>query len=231
MPAQTDYYNRFGNEFREAILACPEPHLWATDYEEKGRIYREIKERIAQQESLIDAHFNTAFPVLDVGCGFGRQAWLLAKKGFAVTGTDTSETFIQIAESLFEKHHLQGHFLCLDLLTQSLNEVFTQVLLFDVLEHIKPFQRKVFLEKIAAAMEPKGMLLLSLPQVKKRWRSQVNNNLRKAVTQYLPFFQNIEEHPYPIPREKDIVLLSQNQFRILQSTATTETTYYVLERR
>lgn len=230
MPSQTNYYNRFGQEFGAAILACPQPHLWATDYKEGGRIYEEIKERIAQQEGLIDAYFATTFPVLDVGCGFGRQAYLLAKKGFAVTGTDTSETFIQIAKDLFAKHHLQGRFLYLDVLTQPLNETFKQVLLFDVLEHIKPTHRKTFMEKMASTMEPKGILLLSLPQVKKRWRSQVNNNLRKAITLHLTFFQNIEEHPYPIPQEKDIVRLIQNRFRILHSVATKETAYYVLER-
>ncbi len=231
MPAQVNYYNSFGIEFREAILASPQPHLWATDYGVKGRIYQEIKERIAQQEGLTDAHFNKAFPVLDVGCGFGRQAWLLAKKGFAVTGTDTSEAFIHIAESLFEKHQLQGRFLCLDLLTQPLTETFNQVLLFDVLEHIKPLQRKVFMEKVAAAMKPKGLLLLSLPKVKKRWRSQVNNNLRKAITQHIAFFQNVEEHPYPIPQEKEINNLSKNHFQILHSNTTKETVYYLLKRR
>lgn len=230
MPSQVEYYNRFGRSFKAFILACPEPHLWTTDYGEKGRVYREMKARLARQEELIDAYFTNALPVLDAGCGFGRQAWLLAKKGYTVTGTDTSEVFIETAKELFHQHKLHGRFLCLDVLTQNLNETFKQVLLLDVLEHIKPSLRNVFMQKTASITEPKGVLLLSVPHVKKRWRSQVNNNLRKAITQHLSFFQNSEEHPYPVPHQKEIMRLIENRFHLLEFLPTAETDYYALER-
>lgn len=230
MLSQTRYYNRFGHEFKEAILSCPQPQWWTTDYEEKGRIFREMKERIAQQEALIDAYFTPALPVLDVGCGFGRQAFLLAKKGFSVSGIDTSRAFVDIAAALFRQHRLQGRFLCLDVLSQPLNERFAQVLLLDVLEHISPPQRKPFLEKIAGLLPPEGILLLSLPQVKKRWRSQVNNNFRKAVTQHLSFFRNHEEHPYPVPQEKETKNLLQKHFHLLYSNTANETGYYAVKK-
>lgn len=31
MTGQVEYYNSFGNQYRESILACPEPELWTTD--------------------------------------------------------------------------------------------------------------------------------------------------------------------------------------------------------
>ena len=80
MTEQIDYYNRFGKEHKSAILNCPEPHLWTTDYEQKGRIYVEMKERIEKQQEFVARYFDKTFPVLDIGCGFGRQAYLLAKK-------------------------------------------------------------------------------------------------------------------------------------------------------
>jgi hypothetical protein len=53
-----------------------------------------------------------------------------------------------------------------------------------------------------------ALLLLSVPHVKSRLRSQLNNRLRKAVTQHLPIFRNREEHPYPVPQFADIKRIS-----------------------
>ena len=76
-----------------------------------------MKKRIDQQKELIAEYFTNKFTVLDIGCGFGRQAVLLAKMGFKVTGTDTSDVFIQIASKLFEKNNYKGEFLCTDIIS------------------------------------------------------------------------------------------------------------------
>jgi 2-polyprenyl-3-methyl-5-hydroxy-6-metoxy-1,4-benzoquinol methylase len=156
MPDQVTYYNQFGEQFEQSILDCPEPELWTTDYEEKRRIYHEMKERANQQEKLFNEFLNPAHPVLDIGCGFGRQAFLLAKKGFTVTGTDTSNAFIEIAKKLFEKHNYKGIFLCLDIVTEKLNQQFNQLILLDVLEHIKPNQRNIFFNRLVEIMSNRG---------------------------------------------------------------------------
>ena len=231
MPSQIEYYNRFGQEFKEQILSCPEPHLWATDYAEKGRVYQEIKERITQQEALIEKFFIHSRVVLDVGCGFGRQAYALALKGFEVTGTDTSSVFIQIALELFKKHQLAGTFLCTDIINNNSIHPFDQLLLLDVLEHIAPAARKKFMSRIAALTKPKGRLILSLPHVKERLTSQINNRLRKQVTQHFSFFRNLEEHPYPIPQYNEIKKLTQEHFMLLDQHTTAITDYYVFEKR
>lgn len=231
MSAQEDYYNRFGKEFEEQILSCPEPHLWTTDYATKGRIYQEIRERIEQQQQLIDKYFSSKLPVLDVGCGFGRQAFALAKKGFLVTGTDTSEVFVAIAQKLFQHHGLSGHFICTDVMNDATIPPFDQVVLFDVLEHIPPSLRKGFVQRLADLTNENGRLIMSLPQVKQKLTSQVNNNIRKRLTQHLAYFRNREEHPYPIPQQHHINKLTGKQFHLLEEVATPLTAYYVFERR
>jgi len=141
---QVEYYNHFGKLNKTAILTCTEPELWTTDYNAKRRIYREMLERIRHQTLLIEQFFNNERSVLDAGCGFGRQAMILAKKGFSVVGVDSSEVFIELANELFERHGLRARLLHGDLMELSLGQ-FSQIILFDVLEHVDPSTRRTFL--------------------------------------------------------------------------------------
>ena len=231
MNNQVSYYNRFGKQFEQSILDCPEPAVWTTDYAEKGRVYREMKVRVAQQQALITSTFAREEPVLDIGCGFGRQAFLLAQQGYSITGTDTSDIFIGIAKKLFDKYGYKGRFYCVDLLKgEEPGWSYKQLLLLDVLEHIMPFQRKKFLEQIFQLAASHAKLIISLPHVKKRFSSQVNNKIRKAVTQHFFYFTNREEHPYPIPEKNDILKYIQGLFCIESELVSPETDYYVLRK-
>lgn len=229
MNNQVSYYNRFGKQFEQSILDCPEPALWTTDYAKKGRVYQEMKIRVAQQQALITGTFVKDEPVLDIGCGFGRQAFLLAQHGFSVTGTDTSDVFIDIAKKLFDKYGYEGQFYCIDLLKgERPDGSYKQLLLLDVLEHIRPFQRRKFIKQIFQLAAADAKLIISLPHVKKRFSSQVNNRIRKQITQHFTYFTNREEHPYPIPGRKDILKYIQGLFSIESELISPETDYYVL---
>ncbi len=231
MPGQVGYYNHFGEKYEKRILSCPEPELWTTDYQTKGRIYQEIKERVEQQYHLISTYFDTAVPVLDIGCGFGRQAVLLAKKGYTVTGTDTSDVFIDIAQKLFTHHALKGNFICTDIISEKkLTGSYKQILLLDVLEHIKPFQRRRLLTCLYDLAAPGALLIISLPHVKQRITSQLNNSLRRKITQHIPYFLKREEHPYPIPQKKNIARLTKGLFQPESFASSTATDYYVFRK-
>ncbi len=231
MNNQVSYYNRFGKQFGQSILDCPEPAVWTTDYAEKGRVYREMVIRVAQQQTLITDWFTKEEPILDIGCGFGRQAFLLAQLGFSVTGTDTSDVFIDIAGKLFDKYGYKGQFYCIDLLKgEKPAGSFQQLLLLDVLEHIKPFQRRRFIEQIFQLAGPGAILIISLPHVKKRLSSQVNNRVRKEITQHIAYFTGKEEHPYPIPLKRNILEYIQGLFRIEAELISPETDYYILRK-
>jgi len=229
MPDQVEYYNHFAELYKEDILTCPQPEFWTTDYKEKGKVYKEICQRVNYQASLIGHFFSGGLPVLDAGCGFGRQAIILAKKGFYVTGFDTSAAFIDIAMELFKQHNLTGRFLTGKIEDLQLNQ-FPQLILFDVLEHIKPSARKLFFKKIHSLSLPGAILIVSLPHVKKRFTSQVNNSLRRRLTQYLPYFFGKEEHPYPIPTQKNMDKLVKDFYTVLKFEETADTDYYVLRK-
>ena len=229
MSDQVEYYNHFGELYKTAILTCPEPEFWTTDYQEKGRIYVEMRERVSRQAALVEKFFSTEFPVLDVGCGFGRQAMLLAKKGFSVVGADSSKIFIEIATELFEERQLPGKFLNDDLEDVSPNQ-FRQLILFDVLEHIKVSSRRRFITKMHSLSLPCAVVIVSIPHLKKRVTSWVNNKLRRKITQNFSYFFIREEHPYPIPTAQDMRPLLKGLFTILIFEETPATDYYVLRK-
>jgi len=230
MPRQIDYYNRFAKTYKSEILNCPEPEFWTTDYSMKGRIYREISDRLSKQQELIEKYFSPSAPVLDIGCGFGRQSLMLAKKGYSITGIDTSEIFIEICVELFQKNNLRGEFISGELKDLSLNS-FSQAILFDVIEHIPDPQRKKFIREISLIISTGGVLLMSLPHLKKRLRTFLNNSFRKNITQYFTFFLKWEEHPYPIPGKNDVLRMIDPYFTLLEFEENLLTDYYALRRK
>ncbi len=50
------------------------------------------------------------------------------------------------------------------------------------------------------------------------------------MTQYLPFFVNREEHPYPIPEKNNMLKLSKGIFSLHKFIETLQTDYYVFRR-
>jgi 2-polyprenyl-3-methyl-5-hydroxy-6-metoxy-1,4-benzoquinol methylase len=229
MPDQVEYYNRFGELHREDILTCPEPEFWTTDYGTRGRVYTEMVQRVREQTTLLEEIFIKTVPVLDIGCGFGRQAIVLAKRRFSVIGFDTSKIFIEIATELFKRNHLPGEFLNSSLDDLPLSK-FSQTILFDVIEHIKPSARVAFLNKVHSLLLPGAVVIVSLPHLKKRLTSRLNNSLRRRVTQHFSYFMSREEHPYPIPTSEHLKKLIDGLFTIVKFRQTSFTDYYVLRK-
>lgn len=226
MSNQIPYYDQFGNKHRNEILSSSSPHIWTTDQKENGPIHQEMKKRVGMQQRFVDKYFSKESTVLDIGCGFGRQAFLLAMMGFCVLGIDTSPAFIEIAEELFEVNHFFGTFLCTDIMRTRLGNRYKNVLLLDVLEHIMPHKRKRFVKRIYNLTKPGCHVLVSLPHV-----SEPEKNVRKRVKQYFTFFTKKEEHPYVIPQRSDVEELTKDHFTIVEYEETPETDYYVLRRK
>jgi 2-polyprenyl-3-methyl-5-hydroxy-6-metoxy-1,4-benzoquinol methylase len=231
MSSQVEYYNQFGNHHRDSILKCPEPEVWTTDYDKKGRVYQEIKHRIDQQIELIKRYFSNDCPVLDIGCGFGRQAIILAKLGYTVTGIDTSPVFIDIAKELFKQHGYKGDFICSGVDNNLIGEQHRQILLLDVLEHITPPHQKNFLFLVDKILARGGVLIISVPHVKRRITSKLNNAIRKRITQHFSFFLQREEHPYPIPGKHRILKLCRPYFSLTKFIESEQTDYYVFQKK
>ena len=58
--------------------------------------------------------YNKSLKIIDVGCGTGRHAIELARRGYQVTGIDLSESMIQKAREKAKQENLQIYFLTMD---------------------------------------------------------------------------------------------------------------------
>lgn len=230
MGDQVKYYNEFGNLQKTSILNCPEPEIWTTDYLEQGPVYMEMKDRIARQQELIGKHFSKELAVLDIGCGYGRQASWLARSGYEVLGIDTSNVFIAIARQLFNQNGWKGDFVCANPFEFEAREKYRQVILFDVLEHFPQTRRTALFSRICDLMNTTGVLIVSVPVVRNRLSSHINNSIVKRIMGRFEFYRKKEEHPYPIPSQKEILRMTKGEFRLLEYVQDTKTTYYVFRK-
>jgi len=226
MSNQIEYYDHFGEAYKNDILNSEQPHLWTRDYKENGKVHQEMKRRVGLQQKFVDKHFNKKYTVFDIGCGFGRQAYLLATMGFYILGIDSSPAFIEIAEELFATHNYNGAFLCADFMKTELRNHFKNVLVLDVLEHVIPYKRRRFMQKIFRMTESGSRILMTLPHEP----LPVKKTIKKAIKQYFNYFTRREEHPYFIPQKQDVEKLTMGYFTIIDFEETPETDYYVLQR-
>jgi ubiquinone/menaquinone biosynthesis C-methylase UbiE len=102
--------------------------------------------------------------VLDVACGEGYGAFMLAKRGAAeVVGVDISEEAIGVAQQRFARDGIQ--FLAGDATDLSAvlrnRAPFDVVVSFETIEHVSDPRR--FLDGVAAVLAPGGIVLLSCP--------------------------------------------------------------------
>ena len=59
--------------------------------------------------TIIQKHHPNAQSILELGCGTGKHALLLAEKGYSVHGIDISEEMVQAAQTLQKKHTSYAH--------------------------------------------------------------------------------------------------------------------------
>ena len=213
MVDQLHYYNEIGNRFRDDILNSPDPSLFTSDMTVNGPIFRQMRERIDHQRNYILKYFSVDKPVLDLGCGFGRQSFICAKLGFKVIGIDCSSIFIDIARAVFQKHGLEGHFICDSIFNFFPNSKFDQVLLLDVFEHVKPLQRKRLLRHIGRnIITENGKMPISFPSIGQRG---AKDRLIYFIKSVFPVLKNTnQEHPYSIPSKRELQSKSKHIFGI-----------------
>lgn len=228
MANQVAYYANFASRFKEQIISCPEPWLWTTDMAQQGPTFHAMKRRVEMQEKLVSAYFTKTQPVLDVGCGHGRQLLLLAREGFRCLGIDYSNELLDVARAIAKKMNVQAEFVCQSLESFLPQPKFLQVMLLDVFEHLPPNKRKPFLLHIHDNVcDKSAKVLFSFPNV--RFGRDTLVNFARRVTYRFPGFVNKREHPYPIPTHSEFLKQIENLFVVIDMKTNETTASYVIQ--
>jgi 2-polyprenyl-3-methyl-5-hydroxy-6-metoxy-1,4-benzoquinol methylase len=100
--------------------------------------------------------------VLDMGCGEGLGAWLLAKECGKVKGIDLDKDAIEVAKSNWKDPRIS--FKCANFLKTN-NGVHDAVVSFDVVEHILPKNAGAFFKKIGSSLTNEGVVIVGTPNI------------------------------------------------------------------
>lgn len=121
------------------------------------------------------ARFARGRKVLDVGCGTGYGAALLAEQARLVVGVDNAADAIAYAHENYRRRHL--HYALADCRRLPLRDrAFDLVVMFEVIEHIA--EQAECLGEIHRVLAPTGTLILSTPDVARP---------TKAIEEFNPF--------------------------------------------
>lgn len=108
--------------------------LWFEDWFESDEYLKVYQHRNSEEaEILISFILNqinlpAKAKILDLGCGAGRHALLLAKRGFEVTGVDQSAKLLSVAADEAQKNGLHATFIRDDIRTVQFQEKFNLIL-------------------------------------------------------------------------------------------------------
>lgn len=99
---------------------------------------------------------------LDVGCGLGRLAEVIAERGSEVVGIDVSEYAIERAKERYEGRE-QLQFICMDALDMDFQGCFDRIVCYHFIEHLALPDARILLKKMRNALKSQGRLVMGLP--------------------------------------------------------------------
>ncbi len=147
----------------DALLANRGPEWWDDFYADRAKPCPFFI--AAPCESLaewVDTGLLRPGRALDLGCGHGRNAVFLARRGFAVVGIDHSQTALDWAAERATEAGVEVAWHC-----RSVFDIELEPGSFDLMydsgcfHHLPPHRRRSYVEQLSAALRPGGLLALT----------------------------------------------------------------------
>lgn len=105
---------------------------------------------------------NTDAKVLDIGCGSGRDALSLARRGYHVTAVEPSNKMLALAQKKNNHQNITWINDCLPSLLALNNNTYDFVLMSAVWMHIAPYEREISLKRIGDLLKQGKHLAITL---------------------------------------------------------------------
>ena len=135
---------------------------WDSVYKNKGKVQKEIYPVIKRGVRLLKR--SNAKRILDLGCGTGRHAIFLAKKGFEVYGIDISQSGLGIINKIKSKLKLRNITLKRADMAKIpyKNNFFDAIVCTSVINHARLNKIKKTFKEIVRVLKSKGIFILEV---------------------------------------------------------------------
>ncbi len=143
--------------------------FWDNEYKSKERVWGERPSELA----IAAAGYlqkckssNEILSILDIGCGYGRDAFYLENLGCMILGIDISEEAINIASDVVLKVQKEDvKFQCCNF-TELKEEKYDIVFISNLYQLLKKNERKELRKAVMRILKPNGLLFLSTLSIK-----------------------------------------------------------------
>ena len=158
---------------------------WDTIFRREGKVFHKPLEDLAAVVPLLRRE--KAKRILDLGCGTGRHAVMLAREGFEVHGMDASPEGIRLARAWLGKEGLKATLRVASCYEQFpfADGFFDAVVSVQVIHHNRRAAVRRCISEMARVLRPGGILFLSVPSWKRR-RSVSKKSRKVAPHTYIP---------------------------------------------
>jgi len=155
-----------------------------------------------------EINFDKSLKILDVGCGTGRHAIELSKRGYNVTGVDLSEAQLKRAREKAEENNLTVDFQCQDARNLSFNGEFDVAVMlceggFPLMETDE--MNYEILKSVTKSLKPRGKLICT-----------TLNGLFPLYNNVDEFYENTREEGNSICRNTSFDLMTFRDHNILE---------------
>lgn len=169
-----------------ANLSLAEDNVGAYESEAALKSYAHHDELRPVETRLFNRHFDTRYPVLDLGCGCGRTSAGLVRLGYNVTGVDLSQSFVETAR----KNVPKATFIHADVRELPVPDAsFEQVLFsFNGLDCVHPIaELRRALVEIRRVLKPGGVFIYS--------GHNIFGRFGRHLLSFSSFWTGLREHP------------------------------------
>ena len=117
-----------------------------------------IQQNTMPDENLVDFLNNNSYikTAIELGCGEGRNAIFMAKKGIVVTALDISPVAIENARKIALEQGINIDFKCQDIIKSKINGKYDFVYDSGLFHHLPPHRRITYIEILQSILKPGG---------------------------------------------------------------------------